>query len=393
MTGVWTDRRGLQWRPKARSAVTFEEFESAGARFLDLPAEAERNPWDRDQLRAEGARLVATLEQWERAEPGHRYMSSEEYKAWNRQMDEERAARTAAQVAAREARVQQYSSERSSGRLALLEAQASLADSEERLTGLRSHQLYPDMRARPRGELIIRASTSVEAYTREVANLGQRVGDPEAVVDERGWLPRERRSEMLSTFASRRRSRVPELQQFLAEAESRGGVRDPNWKRSDAALFMARAELDRLLALPPQSADDMCSECPTPSAWHTYVGWLAQPCRSWPHWAQQMAEARELLKQPAAKSVDGSHRSAKPVGKTLAVLKPETPLDELLAKLRGLQAEHPRAVLKLWWGKLYIVEPPENSGGGGRHARPESSHGVSVGLGRCGSARLRRGAC
>jgi hypothetical protein len=55
----------------------------------------------------------------------------------------------------------------------------------------------------------------------------------------------------------------------------------------------ATRRLDKLLAIPPLTANDMCSECPTPANQHGWVMPASEgPCSAWPRVA---ARVREVL--------------------------------------------------------------------------------------------------
>jgi len=62
------------------------------------------------------------------------------------------------------------------------------------------------------------------------------------------------------------------------------------------ALHAAQRRLEALLAIPPLTAEDMCSECATPARKY---GWSTPPtdgpCAAWPRWAARIQHAREML--------------------------------------------------------------------------------------------------
>jgi hypothetical protein len=58
---------------------------------------------------------------------------------------------------------------------------------------------------------VAEAETQIAAIRAEVDRLTLLVGDPEQLVDQRGWLPRDRRELMLTIFSSRRSVEVREL--------------------------------------------------------------------------------------------------------------------------------------------------------------------------------------
>ena len=76
--------------------------------------------------------------------------------------------------------------------------------------------------------------------------------------------------------------------------------------RSGEALLRDTARLRFLEAIPPLDAADMCSECPTPAAWHSLtvtfnldpskdVGRVDGPCPAWPWWRERLEEARRQI--------------------------------------------------------------------------------------------------
>jgi hypothetical protein len=120
------------------------------------------------------------------------------------------------------------------------------------------------------------------------------VGDPETVVDRRGWTPTDRRRMSLTMFSARRSVRVRELRAKIPELTAALKTVDDRAERAKHrnTLHAAQRELDGLLAIPPLTADDMCSECATPYAKH---GWSTPPsdgpCHAWPRWATRLAQA------------------------------------------------------------------------------------------------------
>ena len=83
----------------------------------------------------------------------------------------------------------------------------------------------------------------------------------------------------------------------------RGGL---DRTRIGEALLRDTARLRFLEAIPPLDAADMCSECPTPAAWHSLtvtfnldpskdVGRVDGPCPAWPWWREWLEEARRQI--------------------------------------------------------------------------------------------------
>lgn len=70
------EHAGLLWKPTARATATSEEFVAARTRIRELHADARWNPWVLDDHKAEMDAAMAVFEQWTRAEPGFRPMTS-----------------------------------------------------------------------------------------------------------------------------------------------------------------------------------------------------------------------------------------------------------------------------------------------------------------------------
>jgi hypothetical protein len=86
------------------------------------------------------------------------------------------------------------------------------------------------------------------ASEQEAAVLSGQVGDPDAVPDEHGDLPPERREPHLFEHMT-----------FFRHATLR------EWSSGQRRRF------SQLLAMPPPRATDMCSECQAPADWHSYA--------------------------------------------------------------------------------------------------------------------------
>ena len=137
----------------------------------------------------------------------------------------------------------------------------------------------------------------IEAAARRVDELTPVVGDPDGVGRARlvsFWAPR---ALALEIFAERRVIEVRELRGRVAALRHHpNAVRDQSGRaRSGEALLRDTARLRFLEAIPPVDAADMCSECPTPAAWHSLtvtfnldpakdVGRVDGPCPAWPWW-------------------------------------------------------------------------------------------------------------
>jgi hypothetical protein len=193
------------------------------------------------------------------------------------------------------------------------------------------------------------------------------VGDIEAVWDERGWLPSERRALSLGIFAARRAGEVRELRGRVAAQEPgpKTAKRRPGRARPGEALLRDTAWLRFLEAVPPLDAADMCSECPTPAAWHSLsvtfsvdpakdVGRVDGPCPAWPWWREWHEESRRQLLAIASRK----GKPPVPVRLPIDVIDPDVPVEEVIARLNAVQAKHPGAQVGRGSGNRWEIWPP-----------------------------------
>lgn len=181
----------------------------------------------------------------------------------------------------------------------------------------------------------------------QVTNLPS---NAEAVADENGWLPAERREFVLQVFAAQRTKEVRELRERVtghrAELKTAKG-RAERAPISDA-LRKDSVRLEFLEAIPPLTAADMCSECVTPLSWHGYRWQVSEanpgcgPCPAWPHWGQRLRKVREMLltsatSKPAAPS---------PKPQPLAVIPGGLPIEDVITRLTAIHADHPGATIQ-----------------------------------------------
>lgn len=123
-------------------------------------------------------------------------------------------------------------------------------------------------------------------------------------------------------------------------------------------LAEATDELAALVAIPPLTVDDMCSECATPMADH---GWVAQrtagPCPSWPGWAARLEKVRAMMeraaqpKQPALEPVQAPQ--------PLAVIESGLSIAEVIVRLEQLQKAHPGAEVRRGRANRWELWPSE----------------------------------
>ncbi len=187
--------------------------------------------------------------------------------------------------------------------------------------------------------------------------------------DERGWLPAERRELSLTLFKVRReaevrelRARVPARQAELKTMKGRAGRAELR-----EALQTDTARLASLEAMPPMQAADMCSECADP-AWHspgvtfnlTDGSTTGGPCPAWPQWARKVemvrAELRKIASQPKAEPPP-------PPPRPIAVITAGLPIEDVIAKLTAVQADHPGAQLRQGKRNRWEIWPPEHPPG------------------------------
>jgi hypothetical protein len=201
-----------------------------------------------------------------------------------------------------------------------------------------------------------RAGRAADQARHWIGELTPVVGDPETILDEHGELPRDRRERFLAGFTAAITAetgglagKLPGLRATLRitqDRQERAAIREE--------IHRGTARLAYLRSLPAFTAGDMCSECPLPAAWHaTGVTFclnsgavLREPCPSWPVWnasietgIRRFAEAvREYYRIPAPHPA--------PAPQPLAVIAAGTTVEDLLARLTRIQADHPGAQVR-----------------------------------------------
>ena len=136
-----------------------------------------------------------------------------EHEQWLAGLDARTKAETARRRQEQAARAAAYDPERARARLALLEQRARLAAAGEERDGIASRQLYPAMPEDARQQHLADLDQTIADITTAVQDLAARAGDMEAVGDENGWLPSERREFVLYVFAARRVEEIRELRE------------------------------------------------------------------------------------------------------------------------------------------------------------------------------------
>ncbi|MFW6033846.1 MAG: hypothetical protein ACOC9R_01815, partial [bacterium] len=297
---------------------------------------------------AELDEAAAVMDQWTRAEPGFSHTTIEELEQrWTRE-DQERAARRAEEERQRQQRKALYDADREAARLALLEQEAHLAIRQRERDKLQDGTSFPAMPADRRSAKIAECDTAIATAQAEIDRLRSQVGDPETVVDSRGRLPDERRQLALSMFSAHRNVEVRKLRKEIAELDitlqqtrgraERARIRDQ--------VLSKKGRLDKWIEIAPLAAEDMCADCAVPAAWH-YTGQLTLigegPCPAWPQWAAKIHKAREMI-MSASRRQPTEPPAPKP--QPLAVVPSGLPIEEVIARLTELKAEHPHAQVR-----------------------------------------------
>ena len=116
------------------------------------------------------------------------------------------------------------------------------------------------------------------------------------------------------------------------------------------ALRKDKVRLAHLEAMAPMTAEQMCSECPWPAAWHTQgftygldgKGELSASCSGWPRWGGNIRKMKQELAQRLAHPPSPPPPPLRP----LAVIRSGLPIEEVMAQLAAVGAEHPRATVR-----------------------------------------------
>ncbi len=177
------------------------------------------------------------------------------------------------------------------------------------------------------------------------------VGDPETVHDEHGWLHAERRELSLTLFKERR---AAEVRQLRARTPARQAELKTLTGRSERAKLREAlrtdvARLASLEAMAPMQADDMCSECADLASHSPDVTYDLRdlsssggPCPAWPRWAQKVEMVHRAPREPPAQPAEPPAPKPRPI----AVIAAGAPIEDFIAKLTPIQADHPGAQLR-----------------------------------------------
>lgn len=343
---------GMLWKPKRGATASATEFITAQTFFEAILRDCRWNPWVRDDRAAEYDNALQIIDQWRRAEPGHRMLTTKQLEArWAKQDREHKQAAENRQQE-REARKALYKEERAKARLALFEQKSRLQHETAELAKYRDGTLFPKMDEIRRRDEIDALEKSIETRRQEITRLTPVVGDQETVIDQNGWLPSERRESMLLHYRFERERKVRRLRAEIPEMAATVERKD-RWK-----LDSLRRELDALLAVPPLTAADMCSDCPTPLAeqgWRTISG----PCAAWPGPRARLQKARQILAAGVREAEEAKKRPQPPKPQPLATIPSGLPIAEISRRLRELQAQFPDAEVRRGRANRWELWPAE----------------------------------
>lgn len=374
--GMSVELEGKVWEPVPGVTATAEEFIAARSLIHEVHQQASWSPWVLLDPAPEYEAAWETCGQWKSTEPGPPPKTLEEREAEL----EQRLADADAQFLAKEAqaekdraeRAERYDPDRAQARLALLEEQGILADKIRE----RDELLAADVARLPakdyRRSLLATAERAIVVKSKEVEDLLAVIGDPETVADARGWLPAERREMALISFKSERGSQVRTLRAQIADAKTTLKSLKGRAERAELRESLRRdqAHLAYWEQMTPLQAADMCSECGKP-AWHSQ-GWTHSidgfyvtggPCPAWPRWAKGVQAVQEAMRQ-ALRSPP--KQPPPPPPQPIAVLAPGVPIEQVIAQLTAIQANHPGAQVRQGRGRRWEIwpapRPPEPAG-------------------------------
>lgn len=348
---------GMLWKPKRGATASFEEFGTARETFKEITTDARWNPWVREDRQDEYDRAVEVMDQWRRAEPGHRTLTTKQIEArWARQDRQREEARTKLKRQ-REARKAHYDGQRAEARLSLFEHQSAVQHEELEVAGYLEGTKFQKVDGAQRREKIEALRKSLESHRREIDRLKPIVGDPETVIDQNGWLPQERRETMLLYYRFDREKKVRKLRTEMPELAATT-ERNDRWK-----VDSLRRELDALLAIPPLGADDMCSDCPTPISQH---GWTTPPstgpCPAWPRWRARVQKAWQILEAGVRETESDKSGPQPPKPEPLATIPSGLPIAEVTQRLYDLQKQFPDAEVRRGRANRWELWPSKPKG-------------------------------
>ena len=347
---------GKLWTPATDSPFDPGSFIAARALIKTTRREARWNPWVEADRADELREAALVVDQWQRAEPDFRAHTADEIdteldelrlasrRSWEDQQTRWRRDRSRYDAGLEQARLSMLEN---LARLEVYRAFAQLASgSDSTCSGVRDPELQ---------DALDRVRTTQQA----LEALAARCGDIEDIVDRHGRNPSDRREDSLFRFANDRRTRVTHLRSLLDNHN-----RNPRKARlerqadgTESTPSAWRTELASLLEIPPTVAQEMCSECPVPAAWHTPHSPAVhqRPCPAWPETSARLQMSlSELTESLRRHDQLQPHQRDKP----LASVPARQPVGVLLARLGELQELHPTAIVKAGrGGKLEIWAP------------------------------------
>jgi hypothetical protein len=344
---------------KPGATSTFEEYVAARTTFIEINDDARWNPWVHEDRASEERSAREVMEQWTRAEPGFRQMTDQEAQEMLDEVGRRSDTEFAADATRQERDKERYDPDREQARLSLLEQESILNRQREEIAELRAGR-YPAWSEERRAAKIAEMEHVVTPGEARIATLAAIVGDREDVVDAYGRLPRDRRKMSLSYYRLDREHKVRELRARLPELKTAATESKDRAERSKLRneLQTAESRLEQLLAVPPLTEDDMCSECARPASHH---GWVSPPydgpCQAWPGWAARLKQAREILFAATERTTVNEPDSPKP--HPIAVLPSGLPIAEVITKLSELQKEHTDATVKRGRSNKWEIWPAD----------------------------------
>ncbi|GAB2481187.1 hypothetical protein GCM10027063_24150 [Promicromonospora xylanilytica] len=354
---------GMLWRPKPDAVATAEEFILARDDFMAAMYEGFWSPWRRDECRVRQNSAVEVMEQWDRAEPAHRFLTLEELEAEQATREVEREAeRRADKQRIAEAR-HRYDPEREKARLSLLEHEAILAHVTAELSQYNVGGAEPSGAGRRRTREVEDLQAKATSVAAIIESLRALVGDPEEVVDAQGRLPRDRLQSWLWELHFKRESEVRQRREEITTIEAELKLSTDKVARKELRERRSRAAR-RLRAwdeLPRQEAPDMCSECPKPMNYHGWTSsgdrdFLDGPCPAWPNWSARVRSAFQQIKDSAER--ERTERAVLPIKQEpLGFVKAGLSTGETVAQLQALVDRYPDSEVRKGRGGRLEVWP------------------------------------
>lgn len=359
-----TAPNGVVWTRKPEADSTPEQFLAVLEAFLSMRSvSASWNWWREGQAKQERHRIEQIVFGWDNGAPPSTEEEGEAFAANYMKELDANLARTRGNRQRRATR--QHDPERANCRLQVLRLESDAAF----LTHVAS-------KPKTLAQKTVAQQRALSALEKAVG-LRETIGrDLERIIDVHGFTPAERREHHLRSHLDYWRH--PRLR---------------DWSRSDNRRFNA------LLAMPPLTPADMCSECQAPAAWHDYdislrlfhpaphAGSQAEAiARTMPGWwercpactaykiehvwggkgtlpgfdgEQYLAMLPSLLNAVSGPAPERKPKpSASPKLKPMAVIPGGLPVDEVLVRLAEAQKRYPDAEVRRGSGNGWELWPP-----------------------------------